>query len=159
MSFELFNKCVEVVLKHEGGYVNHPDDPGGETNFGISKRYFPDEDIKNLTKERAKELYYTRFWIPMNLFGIEDELAVLHIFDMGVNAGRHRAVRMAQEIAHVTEDGLCGPITRNAINKTEHFAYMYALRRKEYYTNLTKRNPKLLVFLKGWINRVNNTHF
>ena len=52
-----FNDIIEVVLHHEGGYVNDPDDPGGETNFGIAKRSHPDVDIKNLTKDGAKEIY------------------------------------------------------------------------------------------------------
>jgi len=58
---ELFDKCMVVIFAHEGGYVNDPDDLGGEINYGICKRYFPDEDIKNLTKERAKELYYEHY--------------------------------------------------------------------------------------------------
>ena len=50
-----FNNIIEVVLKHEGGYVNDPKDLGGETKYGITKRFYPDVDIKNLTKEKAKE--------------------------------------------------------------------------------------------------------
>ena len=156
----LFNKCVDVVLSHEGGYVNHPSDPGGETNFGICKKYFPDEDIKNMTVERAKELYYLKYWLPMNLFGIEDEMAVLHIFDHGVNAGRYTAIRMAQRIAGVKEDGLCGPITRAGVNGYRgNFVKMYMEARKTYYNDLVERKPELNIFLRGWINRVNRTKF
>ena len=59
-----FESIVQVVLKHEGGYVNDPDDSGGETNFGISKRAFPDLDIKNLTKEDAVKIYHDKYWKP-----------------------------------------------------------------------------------------------
>ena len=57
-----FDEIIEVVLEHEGGYVNDPKDPGGETNFGIAKRSHPDVDIKNLTKESAKEIYKEVYW-------------------------------------------------------------------------------------------------
>jgi lysozyme family protein len=58
-----FDDIIEVVLEHEGGYVNDPQDPGGETNFGVAKRSHPDVDIKNLTKDGAKEIYYQDYWI------------------------------------------------------------------------------------------------
>jgi len=57
-----FDEIIEVVLHHEGGYVNDPKDPGGETNFGIAKRSHPDVDIKNLTKDGAKEIYKEHYW-------------------------------------------------------------------------------------------------
>ena len=57
-----FDEIIEVVLEHEGGYVNDPKDPGGETNFGIAKRSHPDVDIKNLTKEGDKEIYKEVYW-------------------------------------------------------------------------------------------------
>ena len=52
-----FNEIIEKVLEHEGGYVNDPHDAGGETNYGIAKRWYPNVDIKNLTKEQAKKIY------------------------------------------------------------------------------------------------------
>ena len=57
-----FNKIIEKVLEHEGGYVNDPKDLGGETKYGITKRFYPDVDIKNLTKEQAKTIYHTDYW-------------------------------------------------------------------------------------------------
>lgn len=155
----LFDRCMIVIFEHEGGYVNHPNDPGGETNYGIAKKFFPDEDIKNLTKDRAKQLYFENYWLPMNLKDITDDLAVLHLFDMGVNAGRSRAVKMAQGILNLVQDGLVGPITTMAINNEPAFVQQYIYKRKEYYRNLAHRKPKLKVFLKGWLNRVDNTNF
>jgi hypothetical protein len=57
-----FEEIIEIVLEHEGGYVNDPDDAGGETKYGIAKRWYPDVDIKNLTKEQAKKIYHTDYW-------------------------------------------------------------------------------------------------
>ena len=156
---DLFNKCIRVILKNEGGYVNHPSDPGGETNFGIAKRFFPDEDIKNLTVERAKELYYLRYWKPMNLEGIISEEIVLHIFDFGINAGRGRAIKKAQKLCGIAADGICGPITIKSINNYPYsFLEAYKEARREYYIRLAEMKPQLKVFLKGWLNRVNHTN-
>ena len=156
---KLFNKCIEIVLKHEGGYVNDPDDWGGETNYGIAKRYFPNEDIKNLTIERAKELYYQHYWLPMNLEGIQNESAVLEIFDFGVNAGRGRAIKKAQELAGVLADGICGTVTTNAINSYKgDFVEDYKEKRRKYYRYIAgKRNN--VKFLRGWLNRVEKCKF
>lgn len=155
----LFAKCIGVVLKHEGGYVNDPDDWGGETKYGIAKRFFPDEDIKNLTIERAKHLYFRYYWIPMNLEGICREASALEIFDFGVNAGKRRAIRTAQRICGVTPDGHVGPVTTNAINNYDgDFVQDYKHSRRVYYEYIaTKRNNHK--FLNGWLNRVDSTHF
>lgn len=165
----LFDKCIKVVLKSEGGYVNHPSDPGGETNFGIAKRFFPNEDIKNLTIERAKELYKSHYWDPMKLEGINDESLALHIFDFGVNAGRSRSIRLIQGIVGAAPvDGICGPITKGKINSfvpiekdagTYSALDLFKEGRKHYYTDLANRKPDLNVFLQGWLNRINHTHF
>ena len=62
MRYKSFDEIIDIVLEHEGGYVNDPDDPGGETNFGIAKRSHPDVDIANLTKAGAKEIYKAEYW-------------------------------------------------------------------------------------------------
>lgn len=157
---ELFEKCIEIVLKNEGGYVNHPSDPGGETNFGIAKRFFPYEDIKNLTIERAKGLYYERYWLKMNLEGINSHEAVLQIFDFGVNAGTRRSIKKAQQIALVETDGYIGNDTIEAINNYKgDFVNDFKHTRKVYYEHLSDRKPELRVFLTGWLNRIEHTHF
>ena len=162
-----------MVLKSEGGYVNHPKDPGGETKYGIAKKFFPNEDIKNLTLARARELYKIHYWEPMHLEGINDDGLVLHIFDFGVNAGREESVKMIQGIVGaVPIDGLCGPITKERINsftpiekildgRSVVFSALDLFKegRKHYYTDLANRKPELSVFLQGWLNRINHTHF
>ena len=165
----LFARCIKVVMKSEGGYVWHKSDPGGETKFGIAKKYFPNEDIKNLTKVRARELYYKHFWKPMNLEGVNSEPLALHIFDFGVNAGRSRSIRLIQGIVGaVPIDGICGPITKGRINSftpiekdsgTYTALDMFKEGRKHYYVDLANRKPELQVFLNGWLNRIEKTKF
>ncbi len=153
-----FLRCIEVVLKAEGGYVNHPSDPGGETNYGICKRNYPELDIKNLTKEQAIDIYFRDYWEPMNLDGIFDLEAVLQIFDMGVNAGRRVAIKMAQRLVSAYPDGIIGDVTRDKINNFNGFVDAYRFRRKKFYKTLAAKKPELGVFLKGWLNRVDNCH-
>jgi lysozyme family protein len=78
-----FDDIIEVVLEHEGGYVNDPQDPGGETNFGVAKRSHPDVDIKNLTKDGAKEIYYQDYWIKNRVTQMPEDLKHIY-FDMCV---------------------------------------------------------------------------
>ena len=150
-----FIKCIGVILDHEGGYVNHPKDPGGETNMGIARMFYPDEDLKKMTKRRAQELYYWDYWQPMRLKDVDDLYAVLHIFDMGVNArsktyGFKTVIKMVQEIVETEQDGIMGPITAAAINEMgDKFAPAFVKARIDYYKALAKRKPKLKVFLKG----------
>lgn len=153
----MFKKAIEVILKHEGGYINHPNDPGGETKYGISKRAFPNEDIKNLTIERAKEIYLKKYWEPLNLCLIHDENLALHLFDHAVNAGTKTAVKMLQRIVKTSEDGIMGPITANAANKDKCSLDKYIRARYTHYYKIAEQNPKLNVFLKGWMKRVEST--
>jgi len=161
---------MSVILKHEGGFQNDPDDYGNwvggykvgtlvGTKYGIAARFFPDEDIPNLTIDRAKQLYFRYYWLPMNLDGICRDASALEIFDFGVNAGKHRAIRTAQQLCGVNQDGVVGPVTTNAINNYNgDFVKDYKHARRVYYEYIsTKRdNAK---FLRGWLNRVESTHF
>lgn len=105
-----FRKAVALILKHEGGYVHDKNDPGGETNFGISKRAYPAENIAALTVERAKELYYRDYWLPVRGDDLPPALALV-TFDMAVNAGVGTAVKLLQRALGVTADGVLGPVT------------------------------------------------
>lgn len=105
-----FEKAVALILKHEGGYVNDPRDPGGETNFGISKRAYPNEDIRALTVDRAKALYHRDYWQAVRGDDLPPALA-LPTFDMAVNAGTGTAIKLLQRTLGVTADGVLGPVT------------------------------------------------
>lgn len=157
---ERFDKFIEIVLAHEGGYVWDKDDLGGETNMGITKRRYPDLDIKNLTVSQAKQIYYDDFYLPLKLHYIKNDLLALHIFDMAVNAGKKNAVKLLQELLFgCGNDGVIGPITGQAVyyaDSTTDLVEAYKAKRIEYYYKVSKRrnNKK---FLAGWVNRVYKT--
>ena len=93
-----FDRCVEEILRWEGGYVNHRSDPGGETNFGISKRAHPGVDIKNLTRKQAIEIYQEDYWEPMGCGAMPPPLAMV-IFDAAVQHGLARAKKLLAKTA------------------------------------------------------------
>jgi len=151
-----FQEAVKSVLKHEGGYVNDPKDPGGETNFGISKRAFPDLDIKNLTEEDAIEIYHKEYWKPAGVEDLPERLWAIY-FDMAVNMGRKRACWILQEACNhknkddIKVDGRLGSQTIHATRNLE----VDRLRsfRVKYYADLVDRKPNLLKFWFGWYRR------
>lgn len=150
-----FDDIIEVVLEHEGGYVNDPKDPGGETKYGISKRSYPDEDIKNLTRQRAIEIYYQDYWYKNKVDKVPSQLRHIY-FDMAVNMGRGRAVKILQETANgkganIKVDGGLGPNTLKAISNVE-LERVRAYRIK-YYADLVTRKPDLEKFYFGWFRR------
>ena len=150
-----FDEIIEVVLHHEGGYVNDPKDPGGETNFGIAKRSHPDVDIKNLTKDGAKEIYKEHYWDKNKVESLSEELRHIY-FDMCVNQGRGRAVKILQRAANgkganLKVDGGMGPKTIAAMDGVE-LDRVRAYRVK-YYADLVTRKPDLEKFYFGWFRR------
>ena len=108
-----FDAAFDRLIGHERGYVNDPNDPGGETNWGISKRSYPDIDIKNLTREQAKEIYRRDFWERIHGDDLYDGVA-FQSFDFAVNSGIETAVRALQRAIGVAPDGLWGPVSRAA---------------------------------------------
>jgi len=108
-----FDTSFEKLIGHEGGYVNHPSDPGGETKFGISRRSYPLEDIRGMTLGRAKELYLRDFWRPAGC-DILPEAIKFDVFDMAVNSGVRQSIRTLQRAVGTREDGLLGADTIGA---------------------------------------------
>jgi len=152
-----FNDIIEVVLHHEGGYVNDPVDPGGETNFGIAKRSHPDVDIKNLTKDGAKEIYKEHYWDKNKVDDLPKELKHIY-FDMCVNQGKSRAVKILQRAANakgadLKVDGGLGPMTLRAILKSKVELQRVRAYRIKYYADLVTRKPDLEKFYFGWFKR------
>ncbi len=155
MRYKSFDEIIEIVLEHEGGYVNDPDDSGGETNFGIAKRSHPDVDIKNLTKEGAKEIYKSVYWDKNKVEKVPEQLRHIY-FDMCVNMGRKRAGRIVQRAANnkghnLVVDGVLGPVTLGKINNVE-LERVRAFRIK-YYADLVTRKPNQEKFYFGWFRR------
>ena len=150
-----FEEIIEQVLEHEGGYVNDPKDLGGETKYGITKRFYPDVDIKNLTIEQATEIYKKDYWdknkvesLPQNLWHI--------YFDMCVNMGKRTAVKVLQRAAvnkgrDIEVDGGLGPMTIGALKGVE-LDRVRAFRVK-YYVDLITARPEQEKFFLGWFRR------
>ncbi len=149
----VFHTAVLTVLKHEGGYVNDPKDPGGETNYGISKRAFPKEDIKRLTVERAIALYLKHYWQPARCGELPVALQPIH-FDTAVNCGVVQAIRILQRAGGVEDDGVFGSATQAAAQKVTVQAYVRE--RLAYHDRIIARNPALERFRKGWTKRINS---
>ena len=150
-----FDDIIKVVLKHEGGYVNDPKDPGGETNFGIAKRSHPDVDIKNLTEAGAKDIYKEHYWDGNKVESLSEDLRHIY-FDMCVNQGKGRAVKILQKAANakganLVVDGGLGPKTIGAMKGVE--LQRVRAYRVKYYADLVTRKPDLERFYFGWFRR------
>lgn len=113
-----FDRALAEILRHEGGYVNDPHDPGGETNMGISKRSYPLEDIKNMTRERAAVIYRRDFWNAVRADELPDGVD-LAAFDAAVNSGPSRSAKWLQRAVAVRADGVVGPNTLAAVGKAD----------------------------------------
>ena len=117
----VFLEAVTRVLADEGGYVCNPADPGGETNFGISKRSYPDVDVKNLTRDQAVDIYWNDWWLKFCFYRLRGDVAI-KVFNLAVVMGAPHAVRCLQRAlracgASRTEDGELGtPTTRPPIH-------------------------------------------
>lgn len=162
-----FARAVEVVLAQEGGYANDAHDPGGETNFGISKRRFPDEDIKDLTRERAIELYHEHYWRATGCDRLPERIAIAYL-DACVNHGEgagsaeipggprllQRAVRHFRD--DVVEDGTVGPVTERAVWAIDSKALLaeFLARRAQRYAEITT----FPTFGHTWMRRLFDVH-
>ena len=151
-----FDEIIEQVLEHEGGYVDDPTDSGGETKYGISKRAYPNEDIKALTVERAKELYKRDYWDRFKVDNLPDRIRHIY-FDMCVNMGGGRATKILQEACNsknsnkIDVDGGIGKNTIKASANLEDFrlrAY-----RVMFYAELVMKKPDQIKFWVGWFKR------
>lgn len=136
--YKKFEDAMKFVFKWEGGYVNDPNDPGGETKFGISKRAFPYIDIKNLDLETAKGLYKTSYWDKTGCDHLEPKLAV-SVMDAAVNCGVGRVSKWLREDFNV-----------KGLSLEEFNA------RREHYYRVEIRESLRSRYLKGWLNRLND---
>ena len=146
-----FDEAFKVLIGHEGGYVNDPRDPGGETKYGICKRAYPDEDIKNLTLERAKALYHRDYWDVIHADELPKHVRFA-VFDAAVNSGVRAAIQWLQRAVGVKDDGVIGHKTLSAVVAME--PYKLAARfngvRLKFLTELQTFNT----FGRGWARRV-----
>lgn len=146
-----FDEAFERLIAHEGGYVNDPRDPGGETNWGISKRSYPNLDIKALTREQAKSIYKRDYWDRAGANQYDPELGFA-VFDAAVNSGIGNAVRFLQRAVGVADDGNIGPITVAAVKSRSTAKVLLGFygERLEFMTKLSVWDR----FGKGWARRI-----
>lgn len=123
-----WDRAIGFTLSWEGGYTDNPDDPGGETNFGISKRYHPDVDIKNLTKEQATAIYKEEYWEAMGCDDLPYPMDMV-VFDSAVNPGQGA--------------------THGFLAKSGDWRDI-VFYRIQYFSDRSKKNG---TFLRGWVNR------
>lgn len=146
-----FVEAFDRLIDHEGGYVNDPNDPGGETKFGISKRSYPNVDIKNLTLEKAKDIYYQDFWLAVEGDKLHDGVA-WQLFDFAVNSGVQTAIRAFQRALGVADDGHFGSVSQAAAqNMSETDQIMLLLAQRLDFMTRTKN---WAFHGKGWARRI-----
>jgi lysozyme family protein len=155
-----FDEIIPRLLRREGGYVNDPNDAGGETKFGISKRQYPSLDIRNLSIGKAREIYLRDYW---EKFAIEKLPAPIReiFFDMcvlqGIGAASlilQRAINHGRSGGRIAEDGIVGTVTRREAEGLD-LAVLRAYRVK-FLNDLVLSKPSYRKFWRGWMNRAVN---
>jgi lysozyme family protein len=143
---DLFKLALTFSLRWEGGekYTNIKDDPGGETKYGISKRAYPDIDIKSLTLAEAEQIYYNDYWLKAGCDKMDKDLGIV-VFDAAVNCGVGRTKSWLAELKE-----------KESLEAGKRSARWMIQRRIQYYKDIVVKKPALNKFLKGWLNRVND---
>ena len=152
-----FDVVFDRIIGHEQNYVNNPKDPGGETNWGISKRSYPNLNIKTLTREKAKEIYYRDFWVKVDGDKLPRSVA-FQLMDFAINSGPETAVRYLQRALLVADDGYFGPISKAALEDATETDIVMRLNaeRLEFMTKLSNWENAS----RGWTRRIaNNLRF
>ena len=153
-----FDECLKMLLHHEGGYVNHPKDPGGETNLGVTKRVYEKwggtKDMKDLTVEDVAPIYKKEYWDRCKCDDLESGVDWA-VFDWAVNSGTGRAAKAIQKICGAAQDGAIGPKTLALILKqdTQYVVEEFGKIRQDFYESLKTFDT----FGKGWTRRNKET--
>ena len=156
-----FEKCLKMLLVHEGGYVNNPADPGGETNLGVTKRVWQEwvghdvseKEMRNLTPLMVSPLYKRKYWDACHADELISGLDYC-VFDVAVNSGVGRAIKLLQSSVGATPDGGYGSITAALVKKAEtdpvRLIELFSAKRLEFMQSLSA----FPTFGKGWSRRV-----
>jgi lysozyme family protein len=170
-----FGLAIPTVLRHEGGFVNNPNDPGGATKYGVSLRYLKTlglegdynhdghvdvEDIRGMNVEEAKDIFRKHWWDAFGYGDIVDQKVATKVFDTCVNVGSRQAHKILQKSLcaigqQVVVDGMFGPGSKAATNAADAIKLFPELQivQAAFYRELVQQHPKFLEFLQGWLNR------
>jgi len=158
-----FEDCLTRILKHEGGFVNDPLDSGGRTNLGVTQKVWEEwlghpvteADMKALTPQKIAPMYKLKYWNPSYCEVLPKGLDYV-VFDFAVNAGTGRSVKTLQQAIGCVADGVIGPKTMAAINDAEpkDLIAKFSDARADFYQGIVARKPDQARFIKGWLNRV-----
>jgi lysozyme family protein len=165
-----FELAIPTILRHEGGLVDNPNDPGGITNYGVSLRWLKSKglagdinhdgdvnaaDIKLMTRDEAMAFYRTFWWNQYQYGLITAQAVATKIFDAAVNMGAPRAHSLAQGVLLVKQDGIFGPKTFGELNAMPSLKFIVAYQEAmaQFYRRLVLLDPRRQEFLKGWLNR------
>lgn len=165
MATSNFLPSLQFILRWEGGFVDNPNDPGGRTNRGVTQKVFnawlasmgkPQRDVKTITDAEVNSIYQKQYWLPPRCDVLQEKLDLVQ-FDTAVNMGVNRAVRILQTALACSSDGNFGPGTLKAAQSCDasDTTAAYCQQRENIYLGLIQKNPKLAVFKKGWLNRLN----
>lgn len=159
-----FVKCLEIILEHEGGFVDHPKDPGGATNKGVTLKTYKEflkkdvtvDDLKNIPEEHLESLYKEKFWNKLSADELPNGLD-LTMFDWAVNSGFIKPAKSLQLIIGAVPDGYLGPNSIKSLNEfdgdTQGLINYICDEREEFYHNLSTFET----FGKGWLRRTSET--
>lgn len=159
---ENFSKCLRMLLEHEGGYVNHPKDPGGRTNLGVTQRVYEEFvgrdvselEMRQLSPEDVSPLYRALYWEKLRADDLPSGVDWA-VFDWGVNSGTGRSAKALQRIVGATPDGAIGPRTLGMVKEMEPEEIVREMHRvrQAFYESLKTFDT----FGKGWTRRNNET--
>lgn len=157
-----FGECLAKLLVHEGGFVNHPSDPGGMTNLGVTAKVWQEwvghdvdeKQMRALTPELVAPLYKRKYWDACHADDLVSGLDYA-VFDVAVNSGPGRAIKFLQSCVGATPDGGYGSITFALVKKAQEENHLelisnYCSKRLEFLEAL----PTFATFGKGWSRRV-----
>ena len=163
-----FETALAFTLRYEGGYVNDPDDLGGETNYGVTHATYanyrrlkklPPRSVRLIDQAEVRDIYKSLYWAPAGCDLLPPNLARCH-FDWAVNHGVRGATKTLQRTVGAVDDGMIGPLTRQSIigaiakHGDKALANTYCLLRENWYRHEVQRRPSQRKFLQGWLNRV-----
>ncbi len=146
-----WTEAIGRCLSHEGGYVNNPADPGGETKFGISKRSYPHLNIAELTRYDAINIYKRDFWDAINADRLPSSV-MYQLFDFAINSGTSTAIRYLQRAIGVADDGIWGPHSQAVADSTSEADMLLGINAERL--DFMRKLKAWKTFGAGWAARI-----